>query len=66
MYIDDLIGLTIDLPDTNNIKRADQAPLLAVHACSQPNHPNKPIRRHPMVSTKKLKAEADSPRRRQY
>ena len=58
MYIDNLIGLTIDLPDTDNIKRADRAPLLAIHACSQPIHPNEPICRHPMVSTKKLKAEA--------
>ena len=58
MFIDDLIGLTIDLPDTDNIKRADRAPLLAIHACSQPIHPNEPLRRHPIVSTKKPKAEA--------
>ena len=36
MYIDDLIGLSIDLPDTDNIIRAERAPLLAIHTCSRP------------------------------
>ncbi len=58
MYIDDLIGLTIDLPDTDNTQRAERAPLLAIHACSRPSHIHEPIPRHQMVSTKKLEAEA--------
>ncbi len=58
MYIDDLIGLTIDLPDTNNMQRAERAPLLAIHACSRRTHIHEPNPRNPMVSTKKLEAEA--------
>jgi hypothetical protein len=58
MYMDNLIGLTIELPGTDNIKRANRAPLLASHACSRPDHTNEPIPRHPMVSTKKLESEA--------
>ncbi len=58
MYIDDFIGLTIDLPGTDNTQRADWAPFLAIHACGRPTHVHKPIPHHPIVSTKKLKAEA--------
>ena len=58
MYLDNLIGLSIDLPDTNNINRAEQAPLLATHACSCPIHKVEPIPCHPMVLQKKLKVEA--------
>ena len=58
MYIDNLIGLSIDLTDTNNIDHAERAPLLPIHACSCPIHELEPILCHPMVSHKKLKAEA--------
>jgi|688.fasta_scaffold144299_7 hypothetical protein len=58
MFIDDLVELTINLPDTNNIVRAEQAPLLAIHACCCPTNESYPIPRHPMVSSKKLRTEA--------
>ena len=58
MYIDNLIGLSINLPNTNNIERAEQAPLLAIHVCSCPTNEIDTILCHPMVSNKKLKAEA--------
>jgi len=58
MYIDDLIGLSINLPNTDNIVRAKRAPLLAIHACSRPILESEPIPCHLMVSNKKLKAEA--------
>ena len=38
MYIDNLIGLSINLLDTDNIDRAKRAPLLAIYACSFPIH----------------------------
>jgi len=58
MYIDDLVKLTIDLPDTDNIVRAERAPLLAIHACCRPTNESDPIPCHPMVLSKKLRAEA--------
>ncbi len=58
MYIDDLVELTINLPDTDNIVRAERAPLLAIHACCCPTNESDPIPCHPMVSSKKLRAEA--------
>ena len=58
MYIDNIIGLTINLPNTDNVKQAERAPLLAIHACSRPVHAEEPIPRQQMISKKKLKAEA--------
>lgn len=58
MYLDDLIGLGIDLPDTNNIQRSERAPLLAIHTCARPIHASEPIPRENMASLQKLKAEA--------
>ena len=57
MYLDDLIGLGIDIPDTNNTKRSESAPLLAIHTCARPLHEDEPIKRTPMVSRPKLDAE---------
>ena len=45
MYLDDLIGLGIDLPDTDNVERAQQAPLLAIHTCARPLPPKEPLPR---------------------
>lgn len=59
MYLDDIIGLCIDLPDTSNIKRSQAAPLLAIHSCSRPIHDQEPLPRDPMESTNKLKAESN-------
>ena len=58
MYLDDLIGLGIDIPGTDNIPRAERAPMLAIHTCARPVHPNEPIPRQDMASLQKLKAEA--------
>ena len=58
MYIDDFIGLTINLPDTDNIQQAKQAHLLAIHACCHLVHNSEPIPCHPMISPIKLEAEA--------
>lgn len=58
MYLDDLIGLTIDLPDTDNRLRAERAPLLAIHTCARPILPEEPTPREAMAARNKLKAEA--------
>ena len=58
MYLDDLIGLGIDIPGTDNIPRAERAPMLVIHTCARPVHPNEPIPRQDMASLQKLKAEA--------
>jgi hypothetical protein len=59
MYLDDLIGLGIDLPDTSNTDRAAAAPLLAIHTCARPLHAHEPIPRNHMESQNKLTAEAN-------
>ena len=57
-YIDDLIGLTVDIPGSNNADRLERAPLLAIHTLARPLHPNEPIPRHDMAALNKLRAEA--------
>jgi hypothetical protein len=56
-YIDDLIGLGLDLPGTDNLKRSEGAPLLAIDAYSRQRTPVKPIPRHNMAARHKLWAE---------
>ena len=34
VYIDDTVGLTVDLEDSNNIIRLERAPLLAIHTAA--------------------------------
>jgi hypothetical protein len=34
VYIDDTVGLTVDLEDSDNIIRLERAPLLAIHAAA--------------------------------
>jgi len=58
MYLDDLIGLGIDLPDTDNREQAERAPLLAIHTCACPLLPKEPTPRETMAAKKKLTAEA--------
>ncbi len=58
MYLDNLVGLAIDIPGTDNIIRAERAPLLAIHTCARPVHADEPIPRLNMASLQKLKAEA--------
>ncbi len=58
MYLDDLIGLGIDLPNTDNRIRAERAPLLAIHTCARPLLPQEPTPRKTMAAQRKLKAKA--------
>jgi hypothetical protein len=58
VYIDDIVGLTVAFPGSNNIARGQAAALLAIDATSRPNHPNEPIPRESMDARDKLKAEA--------
>ncbi len=57
IYIDDLIGLRIDLSDSNHRKRSECAPLLAMDICAHLPDPNEPIPRYEMAARKKLDAE---------
>jgi hypothetical protein len=57
VYIDDIIGLTVDIPGSNNVARGQAAALLAIDATARPNHPNEPISRKIMYARDKLKAE---------
>ncbi len=43
IYINNLIGLGLNLPNSDNIKQSEQAPLLAINACLQWLHNKEPI-----------------------
>ena len=58
VYIDDTIGLCVDLPETNNAERLKNAILLAIHAAARPVHKEEPIPRDGMAALTKLLAEA--------
>ncbi len=58
VYIDDIIGLTLDIPGSNNVARGQAAALLAIDATARPNHPDEPTPRESMYAIDKLKAEA--------
>jgi hypothetical protein len=58
VFIDDLMGATIDLPGTNNIQRLEHAPLLAIHAMARPLQTEEPIPRETMAALNKLISEA--------
>ena len=58
VYIDDIIGLTIDIPGSNNATRLERAILLALHTAARPVHPDEPIPRESMAALAKLIAEA--------
>ncbi len=58
VYINNIIGLTVDIPGSNNVARGQAAALLAINATAQPNHPDEPIPRESMDTRDKLKAEA--------
>jgi hypothetical protein len=57
VYIDDTIGLTVDLPETRNADRLEAAIPLAIEVAARPNDVNKPIPREKMAAEDKLKAE---------
>ncbi len=58
VYIDNIIGLTVDIPGSNNVTHGQAAALLAIDATARTNHPDKPIPRESMDARDKLKAEA--------
>ena len=58
LYLDDIIGLTLDMPGTNNLERSAGAHLLAIAATARPSHDNEPIPREAMEAEAKLAAEA--------
>ena len=54
VFIDDLMGATVDLPDTNNIQRLERAPLHAIHVLARPLQADEPIPRETMAAMNKL------------
>ena len=56
-YIDDTVGITVDLPDTNNCSWMERASLLTIHATSRPIHQQEPLPRDEMAARQKLFAE---------
>ena len=58
VYIDDTIGLTVDIEESNNIQRLEQAILLAIHCAAREKSPDEPIPREEMAAIAKLIAEA--------
>ncbi len=57
VYINHLIGLGTNLPDTDNRKRLELAPMLAMDLCACQPDPNEPMPRYKMAARKKLDAE---------
>jgi hypothetical protein len=57
VYINDTIGLTVDLPDTDNADRMESAPLLAIHTVARPVDHHEPILRDEMAAKAKLSVE---------
>ncbi len=58
IYVDDIIPLTVGLPNTDNMLRCESAALLAIHATVRESHPDDPSPREFMESRAKLTAEA--------
>jgi hypothetical protein len=57
VYINNFIGLTVDLEDSDNATRLERAPLLGLTAVSREVPPFKPLPRNNMDTQAKLKAE---------
>jgi hypothetical protein len=57
VYIDDLVGLTVDLEDSGNDDRLSKALLLAMEVAGRPLQENEPIPRELMAAVTKLIAE---------
>ena len=56
-YIDNTIGVTVDLPGTDNAIRMERAALLAIHTTSRPIEHPEPIPCDEMAAANKLSAE---------
>jgi hypothetical protein len=57
VYINDTVGLTVNLPDTDNANQMERAPLLAIHMAVRPVDHRKPILHNEMAAKAKLSAE---------
>ncbi len=55
--IDDTVGLTVNLPDTDNTNQMERAPLLAIHITARPVDDHKPIQRDEMAAKAKVSTE---------
>ena len=58
LYIDDLIGATVDVPGSNHADRLSRAFLLAIFTAARERHPDEPVPREEMAARSKLLAEA--------
>jgi hypothetical protein len=58
LYIDDIIGLTVDIPGTNHVACGQAATLFAIDTTARPNQPEEPIPCKSMDARDKLIAEA--------
>ena len=58
VYNDDIIYLKVDVEDSNNVQRLDQATLLAIHCAAQEKQNDEPIPREEMAARAKLLSEA--------
>ena len=58
VYIDDNVGLAVDLPGSGNAKRIERAALLAIYTAARALSPNEPIPRETMEARNKQAAEA--------
>ncbi len=57
VYIDDTVGLTVNLPDTDNADWMERAPLLAIHTAARPVDHHEPISHNEVATRAKLSAE---------
>eukprot|EP00956_Cyclotella_meneghiniana_P017221 scaffold27841_cov34-Cyclotella_meneghiniana.AAC.7 len=58
VFIDDLFAACVDLPESDNIRRLERAPLLAIDAVARPLLESEPVPRHEMAARNKFIAEA--------
>ena len=58
VYIDDTIVRTVDVENSNNVKRLKEATIMAIHCAARDYHVNEPIPRDSMAAREKLIAEA--------
>ena len=58
VYIDDIIGLTVNLPGYNHVTRLERATLLVIHVVAHQKHLSESIPREEMEALEKLLAEA--------
>ena len=58
VYIDDTVGLTVDIPGSGNDTRLERAILLEIHSVARELHRDEPIPRKTIAALAKLLAEA--------